>query len=77
MIQIPLLDELREIRRRLSEQCEGDVPRYVEMLREVSQRIPGTYVTKPLVPETAIASPPLGSATGAASPDAGIETGRS
>lgn len=34
MIHVPLLDELREIRRRLSEQCDGDMERYVRMLRE-------------------------------------------
>jgi hypothetical protein len=50
MIEIPLIDELREVRRRLSESCGNDVARYAEMLREVATRVPGRYVTRPLIP---------------------------
>ena len=50
MIEIPLIDELRETRRRLSEACGNDVARYAEMLREVATRVPGHYVTRPLTP---------------------------
>ena len=50
MIEIPLIDELREVRRRLSEACGNDAARYAEMLREVAARVPGQYVTRPLIP---------------------------
>ena len=48
MIEIPLIDELREVRRRLADACQGDVVRYAQMLRERSQAKPKNYVTKPL-----------------------------
>ena len=51
MISVPLIDELRETRRRLADECGGDLDRYAEMLREVSQRIPGQYIRSPLTPE--------------------------
>jgi hypothetical protein len=51
MISVPLIDELRETRRRLADECGGDVDRYAEMLRQVSQRIPGQYIRSPLTPE--------------------------
>lgn len=47
MIDFGPLDELREIRRRLSEQCGNDMERYAAMLADVSTRIPGEYVTLP------------------------------
>ena len=50
MIEIPLIDELREVRRKLAEACQGDVVRYAQMLRERSQLKPEDYVTKPLLP---------------------------
>ncbi len=50
MMEIPLIDEFREIRRRLAEACEGDVGRYTEMLRQKSRINPERYVTKPLSP---------------------------
>jgi hypothetical protein len=50
MIEIPPIDELREIRRQLSESCGNDARRYAEMLREVASRVPGQYVTRPLIP---------------------------
>lgn len=46
MIEIPLIDELREIRRRLSEANSTDPSRYAAMLRQVAQALPGTYVTQ-------------------------------
>ncbi|MDA1050210.1 MAG: hypothetical protein O3C40_06990 [Planctomycetota bacterium] len=51
MISVPLIDELRETRRRLADDCGGDLDRYAEMLRQVSQRIPGQYIRSPLTPE--------------------------
>ncbi len=51
MISVPLIDELRETRRRLADECAGDLDRYAEMLRQVSERIPGQYIHSPLTPE--------------------------
>ena len=51
MISVPLIDELRETRRRLADECAGDLDRYAEMLRQVSERIPGQYIRSPLTPE--------------------------
>ena len=51
MISVPLIDELRETRRRLADECAGDLDRYAEMLRAVSQRIPGQYIRSPLTSE--------------------------
>jgi len=48
MIEIPLIDELREIRRRLSEKEGNDAARYATMLQKVAQDLPGTYVDQPL-----------------------------
>ena len=53
MIEIPLIDELREIRGRLSDEQKGDPARYAEMLLQVSRDLPGSYVTHPLNPEDA------------------------
>jgi len=50
MIDIPLIDELREVRRRLSEQCGCDANRYAKMLQEEASQFTGQYVTKPLTP---------------------------
>jgi hypothetical protein len=50
MIDIPLVEELRETRRRLAEQCGGDLQRYAAMLQEVARTLPGVYVTQPLLP---------------------------
>jgi hypothetical protein len=50
VIEIPLIDELREVRRRLADACQGDVARYAQMLRERSQVNSKNYVTKPLTP---------------------------
>lgn len=50
MIDIPVIDELREARRRLAEEHENDVDRYAAMLAAVASGLPGTYVTKPLLP---------------------------
>jgi hypothetical protein len=47
MIEIPLLDELREIRRRLSEEQGNDPVRYAAMLRKVAEEFSGTYVDQP------------------------------
>ncbi len=48
MISVPLIDELRETRRRLADECAGDLDRYAEMLRQVSERISGQYIRSPL-----------------------------
>jgi hypothetical protein len=48
---IPIIDELRDIRRRLAEEQRLDVERYAEMLSNVAQRLRGNYVKKPLVPQ--------------------------
>ena len=50
MIDIPLIDELREVRRRLSEQCGCDAGRYAKMLQDEASQFTGRYVTKPLIP---------------------------
>ena len=44
MIDIPLLEELRETRQRLAEQQGEDIERYADMLAQVSRTVPGTYV---------------------------------
>ena len=51
MIEIPLIDELCEVRRRLSEEQQGDPERYAAMLRQVAQDLPGSYVTERLHPD--------------------------
>ncbi len=51
MISVPLIDELRETRRRLADECSGDLQRYAEMLQRVSERIPGQYIHTPLTHE--------------------------
>ena len=50
MRPIPLIDELREIRRQLAEEQMHNVERYATMLRKVADATPGTYIDKPLVP---------------------------
>ena len=57
MIEIPLIDELREIHRRLSEDQGNNPVRFAAMLRGISRKSTATYVTKPLWPE-ATGSPP-------------------
>ena len=66
MISVPLIDELRETRRRLADECAGDLDRYAEMLRQVSERIPGQYIRSPLTPENhrAVREPPLPQSAG-------------
>jgi hypothetical protein len=51
MIEVPLIEELRETRRRLAEEQELDVQRYADMLAGVARTMPGTYVTQPLLPQ--------------------------
>jgi hypothetical protein len=46
----PVLEELRETRRRLSEACHHDMEEYMRMLKGVSERHPGIYVSEPLPP---------------------------
>jgi hypothetical protein len=58
MISIPLIDELREIRRRLAGACQEDVVRYAQMLQDETQAFPGTRVFKPLLPSTPSRSEP-------------------
>jgi hypothetical protein len=50
MIDDPVVTELQEVRRRLAEQCQYDIKRYAEMLKEVSKEFPGTYITAPRLP---------------------------
>jgi len=57
MIDVPLIDELREVRRRLAEACQGDVVRYAQMLHDRSRVKPENYVTKPLLPSRPEAQP--------------------
>ncbi|MEX0817985.1 MAG: hypothetical protein WD070_00280 [Pirellulaceae bacterium] len=66
MISVPLIDELRETRRRLADECAGDLDRYAEMLRQVSERIPGQYIRSPLTPkqERAVAERPQAQSAG-------------
>ena len=51
MKAIPLIDELRDVRRRLAEEEMLDVERYAAMLRKVAAASPGRYVDKPLMPQ--------------------------
>jgi hypothetical protein len=50
MTDILVVEELRETRRRLAEQCGSDVQRYAAMLQECSRALPGVYVNRPLLP---------------------------
>jgi hypothetical protein len=50
MKDVPLLDELRAIRRRLAEEMQLDAERYAAMLRGVAQDSAGEYITKPFLP---------------------------
>jgi hypothetical protein len=52
MKNVPLLDELRAIRRRLAQEQELDVQRYADMLRDVVRSQPGRYLTQPILPPT-------------------------
>ncbi len=52
MKDIPLIDELRAIRQRLAQEQKLDIQRYVAMLREVAQTLPGNYVSDPCLPGT-------------------------
>jgi hypothetical protein len=55
MIQIPLIDELREIRRQLAERCGADPRRYAEMLRDAAKQHAGPTVNEPPRPEVQVA----------------------
>ena len=50
MINVPLIDELREVRRRLADGAQGNVVLYAQMLREKSRVKPDNYVSRPLLP---------------------------
>lgn len=50
MKNIPLIDELRAVRKRLAQEQELDVDRYATMLRDVARTSPGDYVTEPFLP---------------------------
>jgi hypothetical protein len=52
MKNVPLLDELREIRRRLAQEQDFDVENDAAMLREVGRSQPGRYQTRPIVPHS-------------------------
>ena len=58
MINVPLIDELRETRRRLSQECHDDLEHYALMLKGIAARMPGTYVTQPLGTASAPQSEP-------------------
>ncbi len=57
MIEIPPLEELRDVRRRLAEQAGNDVEHYAALLAQVSATLPGTYVAKPLLSQPAASEP--------------------
>ena len=57
MTHIPLIDELREIRRALSEQQGNDAVRYAAMLEEVARDLLGAYVTEPVWSGSSDATP--------------------
>jgi hypothetical protein len=50
MKNVPVLDELRDIRRRLTQEQEFDVERYAAMLREVELSQSRRYLTQPILP---------------------------
>ncbi len=56
MIEISTLEELRAIRRRLSEECGDDPARYAAMLAEFGQTRSGPHIAQPLA-ESASAIP--------------------
>jgi len=47
---VPLIEELHAIRRRLAQEQEFDVEKYAAMLREVARNLPGDYRTQPVLP---------------------------
>jgi hypothetical protein len=53
MTDILVVEELRETRRRLAEQCGSDAQRYAAMLQELSRALPGVYVNQPILPAPA------------------------
>ena len=50
MTDILVVEELRETRRRLAEQCGSDVQRYAAMLQELARTLPGVYVKQSIQP---------------------------
>ena len=64
MIHVPLVEELRAIRRRLSEEAGLDVEKYAAMLRLVADDSKASYVTKPLLPPSREAWKPGGKEAG-------------
>ena len=50
MTDILVVEELRETRRRLADQCGSDVQCYAVMLQELSRAMPGVYVNQPVLP---------------------------
>jgi hypothetical protein len=55
--EIPLIEELRAVRKRLAQEQDFDVERYATMLREVAQTLPGIYVTEPILPQSQFPAP--------------------
>jgi hypothetical protein len=47
MLNIPILDELLAIRRRISEECQNDPIRYGAMLRDFGKTLSGPTIDKP------------------------------
>jgi hypothetical protein len=58
MIEISTLEELRAIRRRLSEECKGDPARYAAMLAEFGRASSGLRITQPLTGSAGVAPSP-------------------
>jgi hypothetical protein len=56
MKNVPVLDELRAIRRRLAQEQEFDVERYAAMLRDLARSQPGRYLTQPILPPAQLRS---------------------
>jgi hypothetical protein len=50
MKNVPLLDELRDVRRRLAQEQELDVERYAAMLQDMARCQGGRYLTQPILP---------------------------
>jgi hypothetical protein len=73
MINLPLLDELRVIRRRLSEEMGNDVERYAAMLQAGAEDPAAEYISEPVLPTPRSLE---STATGKASPISSAPDGK-